>query len=116
MNVKQFVISVRTRSRANPNINAPSRESIIMLIIQMNHALRNKHLRVHVLSAITGLPITSSNNVTQGTISTMIDETKDFRSDTILQEIEREVASGFVNDPLHFRPFRLYSWEAPKCN
>jgi len=44
----------------------------------------------------------------------MIDETKDFRSDTILQEIEREVASGFANDPLHFRPFRLYSWEAPK--
>lgn len=112
--IKQFVISVRTRSRAEMNIGGPSRDSVIKLIIQMNKALKNKHLRIHVLSAITGLPITSQNNLTQGSTSVLIDETKDSKSNNILRDIEDQVAAGFALDPIHFRPSRLYPWEHPK--
>lgn len=111
--IKQFIIAVRTRSRAEMNTNTASRKSEIRLIIQLNAALWDKSLRDPVLAAITGLRITSQDQLTQGSTSVMIDETNNGKSDEILRAIEEEVAAGFAKGPIRFRPFRLYPWESP---
>jgi hypothetical protein len=111
--VKEFIISVRLRSRAEMNVNGSSRKSVKRLIIQMTDALENKKLRNHVLAAITGLPITSQNQLTQGSTSILIDETNDGKSNEILRAIEEVVAAGFAKDPIHFRPCTLFQWEHP---
>jgi hypothetical protein len=111
--IRDFIISVRVRSRANQNLNGPSKKSVIRLIIQMEKALSNKKLRIPVLQAITGLAIIHSYSLTQGQISVLIDETIDNKGDYALALIEKDVQMGFAEDPIGFHPADLYPWEAP---
>jgi len=108
--VKQFIISVRRRALQDETHAGTSRESRIKLIIELNERLSDKLMRVPVLQAITGLPITSQNQLTQAYTSVLIDEVineRDLNSKTIAY-IEK-----LVKERTGIKTWELYPWDRP---
>jgi len=113
--VKGFVIAVRILSRNIENINLATPLSMTCLRLFMEDYLVNKALRVHVIAAITGLPITTQLRLTQASTSAMIGQFKtkgeEERNERIIKYVEEDVRAGFAKDPLGFDPQHLYPWE-----
>ena len=109
--VKRFVIAVRVLSRRSDNYNSASQKSHTKLVIQMQHALKNQNNRKYVISAITGLPITSQKELTQASVSALIDQTLEGSSDNIIKQIEETIEKKFIEDPIGFFPWNLFPWE-----
>ena len=112
--VQQFVIAVRVLSRRYDDqaIRFPSWKSMTKLRLQIEEQLENKKMRVPVLAAITGLPITSSKQLCQPSVSTLIDQTLEERKgEHIIKYIEDNVRKGIAQDPIGFKPWNLYPWE-----
>ena len=113
--VKGFVIAVRILSRNIENINLATPLSMTCLRLFMEDYLVNKALRVHVIAAITGLPITTQLRLTQASTSAMIGQFKtkgeEERNERIIKYVEEDVRAGFAKDPFGFDPQHLYPWE-----
>lgn len=93
MKTRQFIESIRRNSRNDTRFLPPTPKQLQKLIIQMDAALGKelKEKRVSVLKEITGLPITSSKQLTLHTLSVLIDETQEGKSDVELREIARSL-------------------------
>ncbi len=110
--LKQFIIAVRMRSRASQEYDhQTTAASRTKLIIQIEEVLQDKKNRIPVLAAITGLPITSQNQLSQSTTSVLIDETIGDKSNEILRQIEADIIEGITKNAALFNPSQLYSWE-----
>ena len=113
--VRGFVIAVRILSRNIENIELATDRSRTCLLLTVEGMLKNKALRVHVLAAITGIPITTQSLLCQASTSAMIDQFKtkgeEERNERIIQYIEEDIRAHFAKDPLGFDPHDLYSWE-----
>ena len=115
--VQQFVIAVRVLSRRFDDYvwQGSSDLSRTCLLLMVEGMLKNKALRVHVLSAITGLPLTSQNQLMQVSTSTLIGQFKkegeEKNNERIIKYIEETIRKGFAQDPLGFKPQLLYPWE-----
>ena len=113
--VKQFVIAVRTRAKQDEIFSGTSDKSRKKLIILLNKQLRNKDNRIRVLQAITGLPITTQNNLTQWMTSVLIDQVinANTRNETTLMDIERALEEH--NSTKGTQPaWELFPWERPE--
>ena len=104
----QFVNAVYVLAMADTSFHAASIPSLQMLNIQIQAPLKNKKLRKAVLSAITGLKLASTKQLTQVHVSALIEETLEHKSDHIIESIEEDVRQGFAKDPLGFKPWDLY--------
>ena len=112
--VKQFVISVRTRVRSyieTPMDRNTSDKSRTALICTLNEILVFKQDRKDVLAAITGLPMPTQNRLSQAHTSVILDEIKDKGSDHIIRHIENTINEEFTKAPFTFRACSLFPWE-----
>lgn len=118
-NVKQFIVAVRVKARQDDTYAGPSPKSILKLLLLLEGTkdqpglLKNKANRKPWLQAVTGLPLTSSKNLTQWYVSTLIDEVINAKPG-VIEEIERllEERSGREGDPA----WGLFEWEKPEVS
>ncbi len=89
--LRQFILACRTRALQDEEFGYRTNAQATRLVIQIEAALKNKKNRKAVLQAITGLPISSQNELTFWYHSVLIEETLEGRSDALLREIEMAV-------------------------
>lgn len=97
--IESFVITIRTLAMNDTTYHSSSRKSILKLMIMIKDNLDNPDNRIPVLQMITGLPISSQNNLTQHYTSVLINELLNLPpKSTILYDIEKlvEGATGKV--------------------
>ena len=109
--IKQFVIAVRRRALQDEGFVETTDKSRTKLIIEISSKLEDKTDRIPVLQAITGIPLTSQNQLTQAYTSVLIDEVINVNSENqnAIAFIER-----LVKKRTSLKPWQLFPWDGPK--
>ena len=122
--VKQFVITVRRKAMQDISFAGASQKSIVKLILTLQdylyvpteqgaipHIVTKEEMRIPVIQAITGLPITSTKQLTQHYVSVLIDEvinvSKDYPATVPFIE-------GLLEKRVSESPWNLFPWEKPQ--
>ena len=106
---RQFIVAIRT-SALKDNVYLPATQKTkTRLVIQIHNRLKHPPNRKYVLQAITGLPLSSQNNLTAHYHSVLIQETlEDDKCLVPLRELEERILEGFERDPFGFEPWGLF--------
>ena len=104
--VEKFIIAVRISAQADENPYGASDKSRVCLILGIEECLQDKKNRVKVLQAITGLPLSSQNHLTQVYQSVLIHELKNNLGwHDIISRIEQTVIeTGTGRNPWEIYP------------
>lgn len=84
----QFITTARGLMRQDTQFSEVSKKARVKLLIQLEEMLEDKENRKPVLRLITGLPISTQNNLTHHTTCTLIELTLDGAHEKEIREIE----------------------------
>lgn len=111
--IKQWVIAIRRRAKSDTGYTSTSPTSRTKLIIEITLRLKDRMLRKDVLQAITGLPLQSQNQLTQGYTSILIDEVIN-----VCKEHPDTIAhiENLLKSTTGIHPWDLFPWEKPQVD
>jgi hypothetical protein len=88
LRLQQLIEAIRRLSLKDDRFLPPTQKQLSKMNIQFNETLgKRKDLRVKIISELTGLPITSTKQLTRFTVSVIIDQTLDGKENECINEL-----------------------------